>query len=248
MRQIALDTETTGMDINSGNRIVEIGCIEIYQRQPTGRRFHCYLNPDRDSEPGALQVHGLTREFLSDKPRFGEVADAFLEFIQGSELLIHNAAFDLGFLDREFLLLGRAERVAVRNPVLDTLKLARERHPGQRNSLDALCRRYQVDNSARSYHGALLDARLLVDVYLAITAGQGSLSFELAGSTAAQLRAEAILVSIPRRIASPLEIGTHEARIAAIEAKSGKRSLWHQWAAHSETFASASSRSDVKSC
>ncbi len=233
MRQIALDTETTGMDINAGNRVVEIGCIELSQRQPTGRSFHCYLNPDRDSEPGALLVHGLTREFLSLKPRFGEIADEFLDFIDGAELLIHNAAFDVGFLDREFSLLGRAERLAARNPITDTLKLARERHPGQRNSLDALCRRYQVDNSARSFHGALLDARLLADVYLAITAGQGSLSFEPV-TDALQLRAERIHVSLPRRVATAQEIAAHQARVSAIEARSGKPSLWQLWAVAAE--------------
>jgi len=230
MRQIALDTETTGMDIHAGNRVIEIGCIEIYQRQPTGREFHVWLNPDRDSEPGALNVHGLTREFLSDKPRFAEVADRFLDFIDGAELLIHNAAFDLGFLDRELSLLGHPVRISARNPVLDTLKLARERHPGQRNSLDALCKRYQVDNSGRSYHGALLDARLLVEVYLAVTAGQGSLVLESAAPASMQSIVDAVVVRLPRRIATACEMALHEARVSKIESKSGKPSLWRQWA------------------
>ncbi len=229
MRQIALDTETTGMDLNAGNRIVEIGCIEIYQRQPTGREFHVWLNPDRDSEPGALNVHGLTREFLSDKPRFADVADEFLAFIDGAELLIHNASFDLGFLDRELSLLGHPVRISSRNPVLDTLKLARERHPGQRNSLDALCKRYQIDNSGRSYHGALLDARLLTEVYLAITAGQGSLILESETAASLQWEVNAIVVRLPRRIATAEEHELHVARVSGIEAKSGKSSLWRQW-------------------
>lgn len=232
MRQIALDTETTGMDIDAGNRIVEIGCIELAQRALTGRRFHAYLNPDRDSEPGALAVHGLTTDFLKDKPRFADVVAEFLAFIDGAELLIHNASFDLGFLNAE---LRRAQidlRIEERYPVIDTLRLARERHPGQRNSLDALCKRYQVDNSARSYHGALLDARLLADVYLGMTAGQGSLSLDVAGGALSGPQVErAGAVRIPRRPATAAEAAGHEQRIAALEKKSGATSLWRQWLA-----------------
>jgi DNA polymerase-3 subunit epsilon len=230
MRQIALDTETTGMSIDAGNRIVEIGCIEVVQRAITGRRFHAYLNPDRDSEPGALAVHGLSREFLLDKPRFADVAQQFLAFIDGAELLIHNASFDLGFLNAE---LKRAEIdlvVEERHPVIDTLRLARERHPGQRNSLDALCKRYMVDNSARSYHGALLDARLLADVYLGMTAGQGSLSLDVAtGAANAPVIERHAAREIPRRPVSADEAVIHEQRISAIERKSGSASLWRQW-------------------
>lgn len=230
MRQIALDTETTGMGIESGNRIVEIGCVEVVQRVITGRRFHTYLNPDRDSEPGALAVHGLTTEFLQDKPRFADVAAEFLAFIDDAELLIHNASFDLGFLNHELKLARIEARIEERNPVIDTLRLARERHPGQRNSLDALCKRYQVDNSGRSYHGALLDARLLADVYLSMTAGQGSLSLDMAGSAMHGPVVERDAVwRIPRRSVSVEEIAAHELRIAAIERKSGSTSLWRQW-------------------
>jgi DNA polymerase-3 subunit epsilon len=232
MRQIALDTETTGMDIDAGNRIVEIGCIEVVQRVITGRRFHAYLNPDRDSEPGALAVHGLTTDFLQDKPRFVDVVDQFLAFIEGAELLIHNASFDLGFLNAELRRARFDLRIEDRHLVIDTLRLARERHPGQRNSLDALCKRYQVDNSARSYHGALLDARLLADVYLGMTAGQGSLSLDVAGGAfnAPQLEGAGAL-RIPRRPVSVDEAARHEQRIAALELKSGTTSLWRQWSA-----------------
>lgn len=231
MRQIALDTETTGMDVESGNRVVEIGCVEIVQRVLTGRKFHAYLNPDRDSEPRALEVHGLTSEFLQDKPRFADVAAEFLAFLADSELLIHNASFDLGFLNHE---LRRAQidvRLDERHAVLDTLKLARELHPGQRNSLDALCKRYQVDNSGRSNHGALLDARLLADVYLNMTAGQGSLSLDVARADLnAPVLAHGAAVRIPRRLATPEELAAHELRVAAVEKKSGATSLWRQWA------------------
>jgi DNA polymerase-3 subunit epsilon len=231
MRQIALDTETTGMAIDAGNRIVEIGCIELVQRTITGRRFHAYLNPDRDSEPGALAVHGLTTEFLLDKPRFADVAAEFLAFIDGAELLIHNASFDLGFLNAE---LRRAQielSIEENHPVIDTLRLARERHPGQRNSLDALCKRYQVDNSGRSYHGALLDARLLADVYLSMTAGQGSLSLDVASRASIVPTLEHNgQFRIPRRTLSSAEHAVHEERISALERKSGSISLWRQWA------------------
>lgn len=230
MRQVALDTETTGMEVESGHRVIEIGCVEIVQRVQTGRRFHAWLNPDRDSDPRALEVHGLTREFLGDKPRFGDVALEFLDFLQGAELLIHNAAFDLGFLNHELELIGSDLKLDVRHAVIDTLKLARERHPGQRNSLDALCKRYQVDNSARSFHGALLDARLLADVYLAMTAGQGSLSLDVtsAAASAPVLSAQSGL-RIPRRVATALEAAAHAERVAGLEKLSGSASLWRQW-------------------
>ena len=177
MRQIVLDTETTGLEPEQGHRIIEIGCVEMINRRLTGRTFHHYLNPERDIDPGAQEVHGLSREFLSDKPLFGDVADEFLEFVGDAELVIHNAPFDVGFLDAELTRLARElPAMQVVCPVLDTLVLAREMHPGQRNSLDALCRRYQVDNSQRELHGALLDARILAEVYLAMTGGQAALS------------------------------------------------------------------------
>ncbi len=163
MRQVILDTETTGLNWKIGNRVVEIGCVEFVERRPTGRTFHCYLNPDRDFEQGAQEVTGLTREFLADKPRFAEVVDQFLAFIEGAELVIHNAAFDVGFLDNELALLGpQYGRLSDRATVEDSLLLARQRYPGQRNSLDALCKRLGVDNAHRQLHGALLDAQVLV--------------------------------------------------------------------------------------
>jgi len=177
MRQIVLDTETTGLEPSLDHRVIEIGCIELVNRRPTGRRFHRYLNPDRDVDEGALAVHGLTRADLEREPRFGEVAEELLGFLAGAELIIHNAAFDVAFLDAELARLpGEARRIGALCQVLDSLALAREMHPGQRNSLDALCKRYEVDNSRRELHGALLDAQLLAEVYLAMTGGQSALA------------------------------------------------------------------------
>lgn len=177
MRQIVLDTETTGLEPESGHRIIEIGGVEVINRRLTGRHLHLYLNPDRDIDEGALAVHGITLEFLADKPRFADVAEQLADFIDGAELVIHNAPFDVGFLDAELGRLPGARRtVRERCMVLDTLAMARQLHPGQRNSLDALCKRYDVDNSQRELHGALLDAEILADVYLAMTGGQTSLA------------------------------------------------------------------------
>jgi DNA polymerase III subunit epsilon len=176
MRQVVLDTETTGLEVEQQHRIIEIGCVEIFNRRLTGRVFHRYLNPQRDIDEGAQAVHGLTRERLCDEPLFEHVADEFLEFIQDAELIIHNAAFDVTFLDSELKRLRREQRIAALCRVLDSLALARKMHPGQRNNLDALCKRYSVDNSHRDYHGALLDARILAEVYLAMTGGQVMLS------------------------------------------------------------------------
>ena len=179
MRQIVLDTETTGLEWKKGNRVVEIGCVELMERRPTGRTWQQYIRPDREFEPGAQEVTGLTLEFLADKPRFAEIADAFLAFIDGAELIIHNAAFDVGFLDNELSLLG-AHYGRLRDRVggiEDSLEMARKRYPGQRNSLDALCKRLGVDNAHRQLHGALLDAQLLVDVYLVLTSGQSEIGF-----------------------------------------------------------------------
>ena len=176
MRQIVLDTETTGLEWKKGNRVVEIGCVELVERRLTGRTWHRYIRPDRDFEAGAAEVTGLTLEFLADKPRFEEIVDEFLAFIDGAQLVIHNAEFDIGFLDYELSLLGpRYGRMRDRVTVEDSLELARQRYPGQRNSLDALCKRLGVDNSHRQLHGALLDAQLLAEVYLALTAGQGEI-------------------------------------------------------------------------
>jgi DNA polymerase-3 subunit epsilon len=230
MRQIVLDTETTGLEWKKGNRVVEIGCVELLERRPTGRTFQQYLNPGREFEPGAQEVTGLTLEFLADKPTFGEVVDAFLEFIDGAELIIHNAAFDVGFLDNELSMLG-AHYGCLRDRarVQDSLELARQRFPGQRNSLDALCRRLGVDNSHRQLHGALLDAQLLAEAYLALTAGQTELG--LAAPAGAEARvvvsfgSAQVLGPRPRVQVDDEELLAHAARVDAIRARAG-RVLW----------------------
>ncbi len=231
-RQVVLDTETTGLSWEKGNRVVEIGCIELVQRRPTGRQFQRYLNPGREMEPGAQEVTGLTLEFLADKPRFGEVVDEFLAFIDGAELIIHNAAFDVGFLDNELNLLDAGHaRLRERCGVLDSLELARQRFPGQRNSLDALCKRLGVDNTQRTLHGALLDAQLLAEAYLHLTAGQGDLGFDVAvPKQSASNRAEAASAH-PRCVlhADPAERALHRERLLRIQAASG-RCLWPEQA------------------
>ena len=178
-RQIILDTETTGLDRKSGHRIIEIGCLEIINRKYTGNEFHVYLNPERDSDPGALEVHGLTTEFLSDKPKFEEIYEDFINFVKDSELLIHNAEFDIGFLNHEIKLMSKKLNTVDKHvsAITDTLQIAREKHPGQRNSLDALVNRYEVGGYDRELHGALLDSKILGDVYLAMTGGQSTLDF-----------------------------------------------------------------------
>lgn len=229
-RQVILDTETTGLSWERGNRVIEIGCIELLQRRPTGRQFQRYLNPDRAMEPGAQEVTGLTIEFLADKPRFADVVAEFLEFIDGAELVAHNAAFDIGFLEYELRLLdGRHGTLAARCQVLDSLQLARQRYPGQRNSLDALCRRLGVDNAQRTLHGALLDAQLLADVYLALTAGQGDLSFGIEAEIAVIAKIpDAGVGATVRRIlrANDEELRLHQARLQRIQTASGGRCLW----------------------
>lgn len=230
MRQVVLDTETTGLSWEKGNRVVEIGCVELIERRPTGRTFQRYLNPDCPFEPGAQEVTGLTLEFLADKPRFPEVVDEFLAFIDGAELIIHNAAFDLGFLDAELARCGaHLGRVRERCGVEDSLELARQRFPGQRNSLDALCRRLGVDNSHRHLHGALLDAQILAEVYLALTSGQGEIGFG-AAEDAAQAPAHALLATAaggprPRVLVREDEVAAHEARLAQLRKKAG-RAVW----------------------
>jgi DNA polymerase-3 subunit epsilon len=232
MRQVVLDTETTGLAWERGHRLVEIGCIELLERRPTGRRFQRYLNPGRELDAGAQEVTGLTLEFLRDKPVFEQVAMEFLDFIRGSELLIHNADFDVGFIDNELSLLGEGYgRLRDHAAVVDTLGLARERFPGQRNSLDALCRRLGVDNAHRTLHGALLDAELLVDVYLALTAGQGDLGLCLAAAPAPVIAGGATLdnagVSRHRVLcASADELLAHAARLQKIAAKAPGGALW----------------------
>jgi DNA polymerase-3 subunit epsilon len=230
-RQVVLDTETTGLEPELGHRIIEIGCIEVVNRRRTGRVFHRYLCPDRDIDAGALQVHGLTTEFLRGQPRFADVAGEWLEFVRDAELVIHNAPFDVAFLDAELARLAEPPgRVADHCQVLDTLLMARRLHPGQRNGLDALCKRYSVDNSHRDLHGALLDADLLLEVYLAMTGGQGALTLDEAGSTATA-RTRARRAKRPRGAlvvlhATPEEVQAHEQRLAALDKASGGRTLW----------------------
>lgn len=240
-RFVVLDTETTGMPVTDGHRVIEIGCVELLGRRLTGRNFHVYLQPDRASDEGAIGVHGITDEFLLDKPRFAEVADEFFEFIEGAHLIIHNASFDVGFLNNEFNLIGQTHRadIAQHCRILDSLAMARERHPGQRNSLDALCKRYGVDNTNRELHGALLDSEILADVYLAMTGGQTSLS--LAGNAsdggneggAASRGSEIRRLPASRRaapviLATPAELDEHAARLEVIAKSAGAPALWTQ--------------------
>jgi DNA polymerase-3 subunit epsilon len=228
MRQIVLDTETTGLEVGKGHRIIEIGAIELAERRPTGRHFHRYLNPQRAIDGGALRVHGIDNEFLADKPLFADIAAQLLDFIAGAELLIHNAAFDVGFLDNELTLAGAGLGcIADHAQVLDTLALAREKYPGQKNSLDALCRRLNVDNSHRDLHGALLDAQLLAEVYLAMSGGQGDLGFASeAANTARVPVVAAARVQIRVLLASTAENALHEARLARLQTASKGRCLW----------------------
>lgn len=220
MRQIVLDTETTGLEAADGHRIIEIGCYELCYRRATGKTFHHYLNPEREVEPGAIEVHGITNEFLADKPRFAEVAAELVAFIRDAELIIHNAPFDVGFLDHELgRLEGHWERVTEYCRVTDTLMLARELHPGQRNSLDALCTRYTIDNSQRNLHGALLDAQLLAEVYLAMTGGQTALPLE----TADEHGAGAALVNGIRRL------DAKRPRLLVTQANRAEQAEHHQW-------------------
>ncbi len=237
MRQLVLDTETTGLEPASGHRIIEIGCVELLDRKLTGNRFHVYLNPERAVDAGAVEVHGLSTEFLADKPRFADIAQDFLRFIDGAELIIHNAPFDVGFLDYELSRLESAGKLITDYcGVLDTLLMARKKHPGQRNSLDALCKRYNIDNQHRRRHGALLDAEILAEVYLAMTGGQTTLLLEpeeAAGQPrAASAPATANRPDAPARPrlqvirCTPLEASAHEQRLAEIHQASGGHCLW----------------------
>jgi len=188
MRQIVLDTETTGLEVSLGHRVIEIGCIELVDRRVTGNHWHHYFNPEREIDAGAYEVHGISNDFLQDKPRFVDLADEFYDYVKGAELVIHNAAFDVGFLNHEMKLLQASyEPLGDSCSILDTLLLARQKHPGQKNNLDALCKRYDIDNSQRSLHGALLDARILADVYLAMTGGQTSLGLDAEQGTETNL-------------------------------------------------------------
>ena len=231
MRQVVLDTETTGLEAELGHRIIEIGCIEVAARRRTGRVFHRYLCPEREIDVAALRVHGITAEFLAAQPRFADVADELLEFIGDAELVVHNAAFDLAFIDAEFARIGATERrVSGSLPVLDTLLLARTMHPGQRNGLDALCKRYGVDNSRRDSHGALLDAELLLDVYLAMTGGQGALTLESGTASDAAIgsirRAERPAGPLVIRRATQAEVAAHNRMLDVLDRISGGRAVW----------------------
>lgn len=234
-RQIVLDTETTGIETRDGNRIIEIGCVEIIDRKMTGNNYHQYIQPDRESEEGALAVHGITSEFLADKPRFDVIAREFLDYIRGAELIIHNAPFDIGFLDYELSRLqGVWGSVTDICSVTDSLEMAREMHPGQRNSLDALCKRYDINNAHRELHGALLDSEILGDVYLAMTGGQVTLSLDeqsMESSVTGSEDAVSDALVLPQeglRVvkATTEELHAHDERMAAIIKSSGK-TLWH---------------------
>ncbi len=233
MRQIVLDTETTGLELGQGHRIIEIGCIELLHRRQSGNHFHVYLNPEREIEAGAVAVHGITNASLEDKPRFADVAAELLRYLGEAELIIHNASFDLGFLNTELQrVLPETPALETRLEVIDTLALARQRHPGQKNSLDALCKRYGIDNSRREYHGALLDAQLLAEVYLAMTGGQTAMHLDEAA--AAQLGAgEGVATVLKRlnqrpRVIEPeaAELAEHQRRLQAIEQASHGACLW----------------------
>ncbi len=235
MRQIVLDTETTGLNPRSGDRVIEIGCVELMNRKLTGNNFHYYINPERDSEEGALAVHGLTTEFLSDKPKFAEIVAELRDYISGAEVIIHNAPFDLGFLNAEFQRLEMPSFSEHINSVIDTLVQAKEMHPGKRNSLDALCDRYGVSNTHRKLHGALLDAELLADVYLSMTRGQNSLSMDLEIEEASTLDGHPLpLVPLADIIivqASDTELAEHEAMLADLDKEVKGTCVWRTVAA-----------------
>ncbi|MBW0146333.1 DNA polymerase III subunit epsilon [Marinobacter arenosus] len=229
MRQIVLDTETTGIDPSEGHRIIEIGCVELMERQLTGRNYHVYINPEREVEAEAITVHGITNEFLADKPKFAEIADEFFEFIKGAELVIHNAAFDVGFMDAEFARLKPVRKTADHCGIVDSLAIARKKHPGQKNNLDALCKRYGVDNSNRDLHGALLDAEILADVFLLLTGGQTALSLdagaEEGGSSNGIRRLAEDRAALAVVKASEDERKAHEEFMAMLEKQAGQ-TVW----------------------
>src|SRR5688572_31965416 len=236
MRQVILDVETTGLDASAGHRIIEIGCVELLNRRPTGQKFHRYLNPERDIDAGALAVHGIELARLLSAPKFADVAAELIAFIDGAELIIHNAPFDVGFLDAEFARLpGESRCVSGMCRILDTLTLARSLHPGQRNSLDALCKRYSVDNTKRELHGALLDAGILVDVYLAMTGGQSALALDAGAGRGAladavvidgSLRTAGIRLAVP--VADADELRQHEDMLELISRSSGGKTVWRR--------------------
>ena len=229
-RQIVLDTETTGLSAESGDRIIEIGCVELLNRKLTGNNLHFYINPERDSHEDALRVHGLTTEFLRDKPKFAEVAEEILRYLEGAEIIIHNAAFDIGFLDKELERLGKPVFTSFVSEVTDTLAMAKQLYPGKRNSLDALCDRLGVDNSGRTLHGALLDAELLADVYINLTRGQEALLIDLGDVGEQGAEGERIDLSVfdlPVLTANAQELAAHADVLAQIDKASGGKLVWH---------------------
>lgn len=231
LRQIVLDTETTGLSPEENHRIIEIGCIELVNRKLTGRRFHVYLNPDRAIEPGAIEVHGISNDFLADKSRFPEIAEDLISFVSGAELIIHNAPFDIGFINHELELSGKTGRIEEFCSIIDTLILARKKHPGQRNSLDALCKRYAIDNSHRQLHGALLDAEILAELYLMMTGGQTSLPEEEPGFVKRHDSDRFGLIPEDRprlKIVHPdaSELDAHRKHLELIDQESGGNCLW----------------------
>ena len=231
MRQIFLDTETTGLSPENGDRIVEIGCVELLNRKLTGKNLHFYLNPERDSHEDALKVHGISNEFLKDKPKFGEIADELLEYLQGADVLIHNAPFDVGFINKELELQKRAPLKTYVNSVADTLAMAKDLFPGKRNSLDALCDRLGVDNSGRTLHGALLDAELLADVYINLTRGQEALLIDVGADEGQPGSEESIDLSnfvLPVIQANAQEQAAHEEQLVQLDKASGGKTLWRQ--------------------
>ncbi len=229
MRQIVLDTETTGLSAATGDRIIEIGCVELLHRKLTGNNKHFYLNPERDSHEDALKVHGISNEFLRDKPKFAAVADELLDYLQGAEIIIHNAPFDISFLNKELELIGRPAVLTYVSEVTDTLVMAKEMFPGKRNSLDALCGRLEVDNSGRTLHGALLDAELLADVYINMTRGQDALLIDL-GSPDETLsdvpQIDLARFDLPIIVASEQELSEHDAILLQLDKSSGGKTVW----------------------
>lgn len=229
MRQIVLDTETTGLSAETGDRIIELGCVELVNRKLTGNNLHFYLNPGRDSDEGALRVHGLTTQFLSDKPRFEEIAQQLVDYVAGAEIIIHNAPFDLSFLDMELGRTGRKPFKTCVAGVLDTLVMAKEMFPGKRNSLDALCDRLEVDNSGRTLHGALLDAELLADVYINMTRGQDALLMESSAPQEAGIVVEQLdlrSIQLPVLEANAQEMAAHEDVLSQLDKSSGGKTVW----------------------
>lgn len=235
MRQIVLDTETTGLETSQGHRIIEIGCVELFNRRLTGRHYHQYINPEREVDAGAFQVHGISNDMLADKPRFAQIADEFIAFVGDADLIIHNAAFDVGFINAEFSRLNpRPAFIDSQRTIIDSLLLARAKHPGQKNNLDALCKRYGVDNSQRDLHGALLDAEILADVYLLMTGGQTALSLSGSqtnnkgnGATSSEVRRlPATRKALPILLASLDELRLHEEKLLSIDKSSGGNCIW----------------------